>query len=316
MAERDKTVVDLAFEREKWEADVRLREGEIAVKRAELELKRIELDRSKWTNPLVLAVLAAALAAGGSAVVALINGSAQRLVETTHNDAQVTLERFKVDGQQKVEEGKAEAARILEVIKTADPDKAAENLSFLLKSGLIENDVRRQKLAEFLKQRKSGEGPTIAPPGPTISPLTAELDSTAPNSVEGDWQLLERYDFDGDQLISPSSVHLEGQSDLKGKMTYGMVSQTASISGYYRQGRLSLTYASTDPKRIGYGTIVLSSVRTAAGDPRFLGVLIGNHCFKDGTCGMLACPAVLIKTPISASIDSLPKELPNSACSR
>lgn len=309
MVDPDKTVVDPAFEREKWEADVRLREREIAIKRAELKLKSFELDRSRWTNPLVLAVLAAALAAGGNAVVALINGSAQRLVETTHNEAQVDLERFKVGGQQAVEEGKAEAARILEVIKTPDPDKAAENLDFLLKSGLIENDVRRQKLAEFLKQRKSGEGPTI-------SPLTAELDSSAPISVEGDWQLIEHYDFDGDQFIGPSSVHLEGQSELKGKMTYGIDSQTASIVGYYRQGRLSLTYASTDPKRIGYGTIVLSSVRTVTGKPLFLGILIGNHCFKDSTCGMLACPAILIKTPISVSIDNLPKELPNSACTR
>jgi hypothetical protein len=86
--------------------------------------------------------------------------------------------------------------------------------------------------------------------------------------------------------------------------------------GYYRQGRLSLIYASTDPKRIGYGTINLGSVRNTTGNSQFVGVLIGNHCFKDGTCRLLACPAILIKKPISVSIDDLPKDLPSSACSR
>ena len=63
------------FEREKWEADHRLREREVALKEREAagkdrehELKVLELDakvaereRSKWTNPLVLAVLASRL---------------------------------------------------------------------------------------------------------------------------------------------------------------------------------------------------------------------------------------------------------------
>jgi 5'-nucleotidase len=163
MVDRDNTVVpDPAFEREKWEADVELRRREIAIKKAEFRLKKNELRQSRWINPLVLAVLAAALAAGGNAVVASINGTAQRQAEATHNEAQLALERFKIDGQQKIEEGRAEAARILEVIKTSNPDQAAENLSFLLQSSLIENDLRRQKLAEFLKQRKAGQGPTIS----------------------------------------------------------------------------------------------------------------------------------------------------------
>lgn len=153
-------------EREKWQAEIGLREREIAVKEREVATKDREIELrlrdqrgGRWTNPLVLAVLAAALAATGNALVALINGSAQR-----------ELEDRRLTGQQTIEEAKAEALRILEVIKTGDPDKAAENLSFLLKAGLITDQARRLALADFLKNRNPGEGPstpsvTVQPPG-------------------------------------------------------------------------------------------------------------------------------------------------------
>jgi hypothetical protein len=73
------------FEREKWEADIRLRERETAVNESEqkvrhreVEARVEELKRSRWANPLVMALLAAALAALGNAGVALINGIEQR----------------------------------------------------------------------------------------------------------------------------------------------------------------------------------------------------------------------------------------------
>jgi hypothetical protein len=92
--------------------------------------------------------------------------------------------------------------------------------------------------------------------------------------------------------------------------------QKASISGYYRQGRLLLTCAEhrSEADRLWYDN--LSSARNTTGNYQFVGVLIGNHCFEDGTCGLLACPAILIKKPISVSIDDLCKDLPSSACSR
>jgi hypothetical protein len=81
---------DEAFEREKWESDLRLRERELALKESEHKLKALELrikrkdERgSRWTNPLVLAVLAATLAAAGNAVVAYINGVEQRSLENS-----------------------------------------------------------------------------------------------------------------------------------------------------------------------------------------------------------------------------------------
>jgi hypothetical protein len=148
---------DPEFDREKWQADIRLREREIAVKEREQDIKDREVqakideqNRSRWTNPLVLAVMAAALAAAGNAGVAVINGILQRPIEEERASSQNALE-----------EAKGESARILEVIKTNDPDKAAVNLNFLLETGLITNKERRESLTAFLKRRRPGQGPAL-----------------------------------------------------------------------------------------------------------------------------------------------------------
>jgi len=150
-----------AFEREKWQADLRLRERELSLREREEILKSLELRRSRWTNPLVLAVLAATLAATGNAVVAFINGVEQRELERTRADAQLALERHKDDSLQAIEEAKAEATRILEVIKTNDVEKARNNLDFLNQAGLITNPKRRAELQAYLSKLKPGEGPAL-----------------------------------------------------------------------------------------------------------------------------------------------------------
>jgi hypothetical protein len=160
-------------EREKWEAELRLRQRELDIKAAEqvtsakdVEARIAEQRRARWQNPLFLAVLAAALAAAGNGVVALINGNAQRQSEADKSRAELA-----------VEETKSESARILEMLKTADPDKAASNLEFLLKSGLIQNEKRREDIAKFLAGRHPGQGPAlpvnIASPSPGM-PSVAE----------------------------------------------------------------------------------------------------------------------------------------------
>jgi hypothetical protein len=95
------------FEREKWRAEYELRKREV-------QIKEREQARSRWSNPIVLAVLAAALAGLGNAAATWLNGIEQRKLETER------AEQAKI-----MEETKAEAARILEVIKTGDADKAA-----------------------------------------------------------------------------------------------------------------------------------------------------------------------------------------------
>ena len=67
--------------------------------------------------------------------------------------------------QRQLERQKSEETRILEMIKTGDPDKAAENLKFLLEAGLIESQNRTAKIQRFLDSRTPGTGPNL----PTLS---------------------------------------------------------------------------------------------------------------------------------------------------
>jgi hypothetical protein len=108
------------FEREKWDAERAFRERELLLKEqeqrvndAELDLKRAEYASARWKNPLIVAILAAAIAGAGNSVVSYLNA-----VSRTRLEAQ-----------------KSEQARILEMIKTGSPDKTAENLRFLLEAG-------------------------------------------------------------------------------------------------------------------------------------------------------------------------------------
>jgi hypothetical protein len=88
---------------------------------------------------LVVAILGAAIAAGGNAVVSLINGMQQHSIENQ----------------------KSEQARILEMIRTGDTEKAATNLQFLLDSGLMQGSDTAQRLKVFLANRKPGTGPSL-----------------------------------------------------------------------------------------------------------------------------------------------------------
>jgi hypothetical protein len=130
----------LAFERERWQAE----EG---WRRDELELKRSELNRPQWFNPLVIAILAVAVAAVGNIVVTFVCSHEQsRLI----SDQAAEIRRL--------EQANAEAARILEVLKTNDPDRAAVNLQFLIEAGLISDRGTRESVQEYLKNRRLGQG--------------------------------------------------------------------------------------------------------------------------------------------------------------
>jgi hypothetical protein len=174
--------VDPVFERERWAAELKLREREIKLKENEQKRQLLELRfklreerRSRWANPLVLAVLAAALAAAGNAAVAYLNGSAQRALEQTRGDQQLEIERSKATAQERLEETKAEANRVLEVIKTDDPAKAIVNLRFMLDTGLITNESRRQAMSAYLSNLKPGQGPVL--PSPSFSPPLVQSES-------------------------------------------------------------------------------------------------------------------------------------------
>jgi hypothetical protein len=139
------TTSNTDFDREKWEVEKSFKEREFSLKEheqklreAELELKKKEHARSQWSNPLIVAILAASIAAFGTTAVALVNGFYARRVESQ----------------------RAEEARILEIIRTGDADKAAETITFLLQAGLIKDNSTRENLTAFLNFRKSKNDPS------------------------------------------------------------------------------------------------------------------------------------------------------------
>lgn len=149
-----------SFEREKWLKDVEFREREILIREreqgnrdTELKLKEREHRASAWRNPLTVAIFAAAVAAAGNAVVAVVNGSLQRDLDSQKRNSEFSLER-----------SKAESTRILEMIKTGDPERAAANLEFLLQSGLIIDEGLSTKVEAYLKNRRPGSGPALPSP--------------------------------------------------------------------------------------------------------------------------------------------------------
>ena len=157
---------DMDVEREKWLVEVELRRRELTLKErdqdnrdAELEIKRRDLASSKWRSPLIVAILAAAVAALGNAGVTLVNGTLQRELENTKRDAEL-----------KVEESKAESGRILEMIKTQSTEEAAKNLTFLLDTSLVSDPVRAAKIRAWLASRS-------APVLPLGRPATDQLSS-------------------------------------------------------------------------------------------------------------------------------------------
>ncbi|NUU40369.1 hypothetical protein [Tardiphaga robiniae] len=130
------------FEREKWEKDVGLRERELAVKEREasakqdganaqtkeVAIKAAEYRRSRFTNPLSLAIIGATIAAIGSSAAAFLTARSQ-----------LKLEQFKAD-----------SALILEVIKSSKDEEAKKNLQFLIAIGAITDTERRKELSSYL----------------------------------------------------------------------------------------------------------------------------------------------------------------------
>lgn len=180
---------DLSLEREKWLADLELRKRELDIKErdqanrdTELRLKEREHQASTWRSPLVVAIFAASVAAFGNAVVAIVNGSLQRDLESS----------------------KAESVRILEMIRTGDEKRAADNLKFLLRSGLIADKTLATRLQSFLDTTKPGAGPALPSPGERVGFARSDLLSHAvQNSLEA---TLSRYFEYLDRIGFPKQI--------------------------------------------------------------------------------------------------------------
>jgi hypothetical protein len=136
-------------EREAQRLDLQLKRGQLAIQRQEAALQDRELAKPanastwNWGSPLVVAVFAAAVAALGNALVALLNGRSQWALERS----------------------KSESDRILEVVKTGDPEKAATNLRFLVDAGLVSEPKRVEQIHTYLANRQAGGGIALPTPG-------------------------------------------------------------------------------------------------------------------------------------------------------
>jgi endonuclease G, mitochondrial len=125
---------DISIERLRLEFEREKHRDELQLRLRELQLKEREAQRSTWHSPLFLAVIAALVGLFSNAVVAVLNGRLQR----------------------DLEQQKAEAARVIEALKTGDPDIAAENLQLLVDAKLIRESA--DDINRYLQTRLEGEG--------------------------------------------------------------------------------------------------------------------------------------------------------------
>ena len=121
--------------------ELRLKRREIAAKEREVTAKEIELNRSRWTNPMVIALLAAAAGLVGNIVVARVNNS----------------------NSQEVERVRAQSNLVLEAIKTGNTDTACKNLVFFAGLGLIDDSNK-------VISKQCGKAP-VGPPSLPFSQL-------------------------------------------------------------------------------------------------------------------------------------------------
>lgn len=105
------------------------------------------------STALLIAIIGAAAALGGNALVAWMNGVKEReLEESRHAQAM------------RSQEAKSQQERILEIIRTGNVEKAAENLKFAVDVGLVADPKIRAGIEKYLSERKPGAGPAL-PPG-------------------------------------------------------------------------------------------------------------------------------------------------------
>lgn len=147
-----------------------MRERELALqeRRIEHEIKTGG-NRQGWASPLVVAVLAAAVAAGGSVVVTYVEGEQTRELE--FEQAQQT---------RVLEAQRAENARIQQMLETGDPDAAAENLRSLVEVGLVSDGNMRTRLDALLDDRSPKEEPALATKQPAQSQAPMVPDQFTP----------------------------------------------------------------------------------------------------------------------------------------
>jgi hypothetical protein len=107
----------LSAEERELTQDYALKQRELDIKEREVKIKEAELTRSRWLNPTVIGLFAAALGLIGNVIVAGYNNS----------------------NSEKLERERAQSNLILESIKTGNSQSACKNLVFFVQLGLLED---------------------------------------------------------------------------------------------------------------------------------------------------------------------------------
>jgi hypothetical protein len=106
-----------SLEARKFAQETAARKRELDLKEREVLAKEEELKRSRWLNPTVIGLFAAALGLIGSVVVARVNNANTQEVQRLQAEANITLEAIKTG--------------------TGNTDAACKNLIFFVSLGLI-----------------------------------------------------------------------------------------------------------------------------------------------------------------------------------
>ena len=144
------------IEREKFEFDRKIRLREIELKEAEatrlaeeLKIKQRDSERSRWTNPFIVAIIGATAVGICSAAVSMLNAKYQRGLADDTNQHQAYLESVR-----------AQNANILEVVKLGDPDKVRNGLCLLVKLNSIKSSSANAGIQSYLVDHQGCSAPT------------------------------------------------------------------------------------------------------------------------------------------------------------
>jgi len=147
---------------EKFQFDKEIRLREIALKEAEEARHKEESERSRWTNPFIVAIIGACVVGIGNAVVSVINAHYQRTVTVMNADYQRDLLERTNEMQGYLENMRAENTSVLEVIKLSDPEKVRNGLCMLQKLNSIKSPVTNVGIQSYLADHQGC--PSTPPP--------------------------------------------------------------------------------------------------------------------------------------------------------
>lgn len=149
------SAIHINLDREKFELDrakfefdkgvqneqIKLKQLETTRLAKELEFKEQDAARSRWTNPLVVAIIGAVFVGVGNIAVTAFNGRFQRNLSDSTNAQLGYLESVKVEN-----------ASVLEVVKLGDPDKVRAGLCLLFKLNSIKTSSTNAAVQSYLRE--------------------------------------------------------------------------------------------------------------------------------------------------------------------